>query len=171
MAEKEQDNKKAEKTERQKKEELKEKLSKGYVKAHLIFEVVGKPAEFIEETLKRLITELEKEKGIEILDKKIDKAKPYEVKTESEEKPDLFSAYAETEIFAQNLNRLTQIIFDYMPSSIEVSEPNEVKINCQDVNLLLNELATKLHQYDLSNKQLVFQRNVLFSKLKDLEKK
>jgi hypothetical protein len=162
--------KEQEKISKEKKEEIRDKLSKGFLKTHLIFEVVGKPAEFIDETIKKLVDELEKEKGIEILEKTIGNAKPYEIKTENNEKTDLFSTYAETEILIENINRLTQIVFDYMPSSIEIFEPNDIKINTQDANLLLNELATKLHQYDLSNKQLVFQRNILFEKLNALKK-
>ncbi len=162
---------KPEKSEKEKKEELKEKLSQGYLKVHLIFEVVGKPAEFIDETIKKLIEELEKEKGLEILEKNIGIAKPYEVKSGDGEKTDLFSTYSEVKIIIENLKRLTHIIFDYMPSSIEISEPAEIKMKTQDTNLLINELATKLHQYDLSNKKLVFQRNILFEKLQELQKK
>ena len=69
---------KSEKTDKQKKEELKEKLSKGYLKVHLIFEVVGKPAEFIDETTKKLIEELEKEKLIQ--KKKINKVTYWKIR-------------------------------------------------------------------------------------------
>jgi hypothetical protein len=157
--------------EKQKKEEFKEKLSKGYLKAHLMFEVVGKPADFIDASLNKLIEELEKEKGVEVLEKTQEKAKPYEVKTETGEKTDLFSTYAEVQVCIENLKRFTEIIFDYMPSSIEITDPSEIKLKTQDANLLLNELASNLHKYDLSNKQLVFQRNVLFNKLQELQKK
>jgi hypothetical protein len=158
-------------SEKQKNESIKEKISKGYLKVHLIFEVVGKPAEFIDETIQKLVTELEKEKGVEVLEKKIGTAKPYEIKTETGEKTDLFSAFAETEVIIENLKRLITILFDYMPSSIEVIDPEDIKMNIQDANLILNELAIKLHKYDLSNKQLVFQRNVLFEKLKEAKEK
>ena len=169
MADKDKEDK-SKKTEKEKKEEFKEKLSKGYLKVHLMFEIVGKPAEFIDETIKKLIEELEKEKGLEVLEKNIGNAKPYEIKTENGEKTDLFSTYAEANILIESLKRLTEIIFDYMPSSIEICEPTEIKMKVQDTNLLLNELSTKLHQYDLSNKQLVYQRNILFEKLKGLKK-
>jgi hypothetical protein len=161
---------KVEKTELSK-EDIREKLSQGYLKVHLIFEVVGKPAEFIEEAIHKLIALLEKEVDIHFLDKKIGTAKPYVMKTESGEQADLFSTYAEVEILVINLKRLTQIIFDYMPSSVEIFEPIEIKLKTQDSNLLLNELAVKLHEYDLSNKKLVFQRNALFKKLQELQKK
>ena len=158
-------------SEKQKKEDIKEKISKGHLKVHLIFEVVGKPAEFIDETIRKLIIELEKEKELEFLGKEIGTAKPYVMKTDAGEKTDLFSTYAEVEILIESLKRLIQIIFDYMPSSVEISEPTEIKIKTQDSNLILNELAVKLHQYDLSNKKLVFQRNAIFNKLQELQKK
>jgi hypothetical protein len=157
--------------EKEKKEETKEKLAKGYLKVHLMFEVVGKPAEFIDETIRKLIEELEKEKGVEMQEKTIGTAKPYEVKAENGEKTDLFSTYAEVNIMTVNIKRLTEIIFDYMPSSIEVYEPDDIKMKTPDTNLFLNELASKLHQYDLSNKQLVFQRDILFKKLQEIQKK
>lgn len=143
---------------------LKEKISQGSLLCNLIFEVVGKPADFIEETTNKLMEELEKEKNVTLIKKNLGKAQPYQ-------DTDLFCTFAETEILVENIKRVIDIVFDYMPSSIEICEPNELKLKVPDANLILNELASKLHEYDLSNKKLVFEKNVLFQKLQEMQEK
>jgi hypothetical protein len=138
-------------------------LPKDVLSCNFMFEVLGKPAEFIEKTLKELTNELEKEKGIRI---KSIKHNPPEAHKERE---DLFCVFAEVELIVPNLRRLTELLFDYMPSSIEVYEPSEIKIQAAECNSFINELAIKLHQYDISNKKLVYERDILFKKLQELK--
>ena len=109
--------------------------------------------------------QLEKEKGIKIKTVKHNPAEAYK------EKEGLFSVFSEVELFIPNLRRMVEIIFDYMPSSIEVYEPSEIKIQAAECNSFINELAIKLHQYDLSNKKLVYERDIIFKSLQELKQK
>ena len=146
-----------------KQEELKDKFSKGWLKIHVIFEVIGKPAEYIDEILKKLIEVLEKEKNVQVLSKE---QKPAQVYEET-----LFCGFVETEILIESTKRLFDFVYDYMPSSIEVLEPSELRIKLADANMVLNELATKLHQQDIALKKVQFERDFLIKKLKDIEEK
>jgi len=145
----------------QKKEET--EIPKDFLSCHFIFEIIGKPAEFIEKTLKELTDQLEKEKGIKIKSVKHNPPEAYK------EKEGLFCVFSEVELFIPNLRRLAELLFDYMPSSIEIYEPSEIRIQAAECNSFINELAIKLHQYDVSNKQLVYERNIIFKKLQELK--
>lgn len=146
------------------KKEIKDKLAAGWLHSHIIFEILGKPAEHIEKALGILIEKLEKEKNLELLEKKIHKAKKVE-KTKN-----IFTTFAEVEILINNLPRLVEIIYDYMPSSIEIIEPTSFVFKIEDANALLNDLAARLHQYDALSKKLKLEREILIKRLKELKK-
>ncbi len=154
-----------EKSEKEKQEEIKEKLSKGYLKCHFIFEVVGKPADYIEQIMEMLLKELEKEPNVLIISKSFNKSTNYQ------DTQELFTTFAETELLIENFKRLIQIIFDYMPTSIEILEPDEIKMKIQDYNLLVNELANNLHSRDIAAKKILFEKDVLFRKLQEIKGK
>jgi hypothetical protein len=60
----------------------------------------------------------------------------------------LFSCFAEIEFIAEKFRRLLELIFYFMPSSIEIVAPEHIKLNAADANALANDLSTRLHQYD-----------------------
>ncbi len=144
------------------KKEIKDKLAAGWLHVHLIFEILGKPAEHIEKALGMLIEKLNKEKNLELLKKDIHKAKKVE-KTK-----DVFTTFAEVELLVNGLPHLVEIIYDYMPSSIEITEPGSFVFKIEDANALLNDLAAKLHQYDAFSKKLRLEREILIKRLKEL---
>ncbi len=142
---------------------IKEKLSQGWIQANFIFEVIGKPADYVEEALKNLLDVLEKEKNAIVIKRE---QHPPEVYEET-----LFSTFAEVTILIENLKRFMNIIFDYMPSSIEIIEPQEIKVKYADLNLVMNELANNLHRNDIELKKLQFERNFLRKKLEEFDTK
>lgn len=154
-----------EKSDKEKQQKIKEKLSQGYIRCHFIFEIVGKPAEYIEQIMDLLLKQLEKEPNILLISRSLNKSANYK------DSEDLFTTFSETEILIESFKRLVQIIFDYMPSSIEIFEPEEIRMKIQDLNLLVNELSANLHRKDLANKKVLFEKNVLFEKLKEIKGK
>jgi len=145
--------------------EIKDKLVTGWLHVHIIFEVLGKPVEYVEETINKILEKLEEEKNLEIIEKIVHKSKAVE-KTEN-----VFSTFSEVEILINNLSRLVEIIFDYMPSSIEIVEPINMTFKLEDANALLNDLAIRLHKYDAVVKKLKLEREFLIKKLEEEKKK
>jgi len=146
--------------------EITDKLAHGWIRAYLIFEVLGKPADHVEKAMDMLLDKLSKEKNLEFLDKKTHKAKAVK-KTKN-----VFTTFAETEILFSNLARLVEIVFDYMPSSIEIIEPTILKFKNEDINALINDLAAKLHHYDALLKKLRLEKAILIKRLtEELKKK
>ncbi|MEM1535844.1 MAG: hypothetical protein QXQ82_01490 [Candidatus Pacearchaeota archaeon] len=148
---------------------LKEKIAEGWLHVHLIFEVLGRPKEHIVEVLNLLIKKLGETKDVEILKSKVHEAKLIESKEEKLQ--ELYSSFAEVEIIVKNIAKLIEIIFDYMPSSIEIISPKDLKLGLSDANALLNDLATRLHYQNMTLNALRAERDILVAKLKELEKK
>ena len=146
------------------KKEIRDNLAHGWLNMNIIFEVLGKPAEHVEKALEMLLEKLGKEKNLEIIEKKVHKAKLIE-KTKN-----VFTSFAEVEVVILNLPRIIEIIFDYMPSSVEIIEPTILNLKNEDANALLNDLAIRLHQYDAFSKKLRLEREILIRKLSEFSK-
>lgn len=145
--------------------EIKEKLNLGWIKAAIVIEVVGRPAEYIEEALGLAIDKLSQEKDFGLVEKKVHKAeKVQESKT-------LFSTFGEVEFVVNDFSKLIEIIFDYMPSSVEILEPTNLSMKLEDANAILNDLASRLHQYDMLLKKLKIEMDITTKKIEELENK
>ncbi|MBI5148473.1 hypothetical protein HZA33_02220 [Candidatus Pacearchaeota archaeon] len=131
------------------------------VKAGLIIEVLGRPPEHIVESLNQLIENMSKENGVSIMHKKIHEAKKIP------ENETLFTTFAEIEIEVRDIYKLIEIIFIYMPSSVEVFDPSEIKLKLDDVNMIINSLAARLHKYDAIAKRLNMERIILEKQLQE----
>lgn len=144
------------------------------IKATLIFEILGRPKEHVIATLEQLITTIGSEKNVEVTHKKIHEVKLFENKDKdgniihNEAGKELYSTFAEVELEAKTLFILIGICFKYMPAHIEIIEPDEFVINNFDVNLLLNEIAAKIHQYDALAKTAMMQNHILAQKFQEM---
>jgi len=141
---------------------IEEKLNQGWLHCFIIIEIAGKPANYVTKVFDGVLKNLAKEKGIEIIKKKVHKVKKIE---------EVFSTFAEIEMLVMNMKRLVDITFDYMPSSVEITEPVTLKLELNDVNGLINDLAAKLHRYEQMSKQLSFENEILKNQLAEARKK
>lgn len=129
------------------------------INAILIMEILGKPPEHIKKTISDLVEKMSGEKGINLINKKIVEPKQVEGK-------EVFTSYAEVEL-ETNMESLMMLIFGYMPSHIEITTPEEIKIKNSDLNLFFNELAKKLHQYDEIAQTLIIERKMLAKQIQE----
>lgn len=135
-------------------------MAENKIKAFFIFEMLGRPREHLRKTLHEFINKIGSEPGIQIKDKKIHEPKKIE-----EAKHELYTSFAETEIEFKDMPTLFKIVFGYMPSHIEIVEPEELGIKNFDLNLLMNELTRRLHQYDEIAKGLAIERGIMQQRL------
>lgn len=131
------------------------------IKAILIFEMLGRPAEHLKLTLEQFIDKISKENYVRIINKKFNEPKKIE------EAKELFTTFAEVEMNFKDLLSLFKIVFVYMPSHIEIISPSEIKIKNFELNDLMNELIRKLHRYDEIAKRLVIERDILQRQLQE----
>lgn len=108
----------------------------------MIVEVAGRPPEHVKEALINHVNTIKNYKGVEIISSCPSEPKKIEGTEE------MYSCFSEVEIEVETFLRLTELIFDFMPSSIEIISPNEVGFNSSDATSLLNTLAGRLYKYD-----------------------
>ena len=122
------------------KREIKGKIAEGKILTRVIIEIVGKPKEHIEKALNIVIKKIKEEKDIEVIEEKTFNA---------EKQEEMFSTFAELGILFNNLQKLVEFCFDFMPSSIEILDPEKLSIKSNGFAGLINDLLAKLHQMNL----------------------
>jgi len=127
---------------------IQEKLDKGYIQSRIILEMIGKPKEHVDDTLKKYVEHIKKSSDIELLNQNFVEAK------ESEDNKGFWTAFVELELLTKNITALTGFCFDYMPSSIEIIAPAELRIKGAQLSNIINDLQGKLHKLDMMVKQL-----------------
>lgn len=145
------------------------------IRTLFIFEILGKPAEHIVKSLEKMIDELGKQKGLEIVRKKIHEPKLIKDNENKEEKKQiieegLYSTFAEVEIVCENLKLIISIVLNMLPSHVEILEPSDFIIRNSDLSDLMTELTIKMHKYDEVTKVLMLERNQFLRILNEKEK-
>jgi hypothetical protein len=116
--------------------EINEKIREGALRARIIIEIVGSPEEHVKKTIEGKLKEIEEK--FEVIEKEL--AEPQKVSEK------FHSSFIEAEVLFPDLSSLIGFIFDYMPSSIEIMEPEEITEDTQLLTEILNDLAVRLHQ-------------------------
>ncbi len=137
--------------------DIDEYLEKGYLQVNVLFEIIGSPKEHVEQTINKILETVEKEKGIEVIEK--DTA---EVEDSGE---GMFSCFSEVELLAKDLEKITWIAFNFTPASIEIIEPGKISLKDTDMTAFMGDLLAKLHDVSsknvaISNQNLGLQRNL-----------
>lgn len=132
------------------------------VKAMLIFEIIGRPAEHLVETLKKIIGDIGNESGVKV--SVSDVKKPVPIK----DSKDMLSTFAEVEVELDEILYLAVLMFKYMPAYIEISSPEKLTLTNQGVGDIFNELARKLHGYDEVARVLQVEKQILENKLREV---
>lgn len=108
-----------------------------------IIEMLGSPKDHIEETIKDYVEKLKED--LDVKSAEIEPAK---------EQEKFFSTFVELEIYFDKLSDVIAFCFDSMPSSIEIIEPEEIKLQNNDLSNALNDLQAKNHELDMHVKNL-----------------
>ena len=143
-----------------KEKEIMEKVEEGHILAKAIIEVLGRPEEHVEETMKLVIDKTKKLENVELIKKKI-----HEIK---EQEGGLFSTFTEIEILTKNINTLFSFCLDFMPSSIDILEPVQHEIEVGDLNALLNDFLATLHKIDMLTKNFKMENELLKKNVRTL---
>jgi len=138
-------------------------MAKERIRAILIFEVLGRPKEYIEEVMKKFLETMGERKEVELISKQI--LEPKKV----ENARDVYTIVAETEFYFKDIETLLGFMLDTMPASIEIIEPTQLTFDLPRINAFMNDYLTKLHQYDDVYKKLKLEREILIRKLIELE--
>ena len=112
-----------------------------------VVEVLGKPKEHVDSTLNGYLKKLKENSRYQVVKEDLAELKQHE---DSE----LWMAFAELEIRTAGVGEIIDFCFDYMPSLIEIIEPEELQLDSLVVSSFLNDLQAKLHGVDMLAKQM-----------------
>ena len=140
----------------------KDEETKG-IRAMLVLDIIGKPAEHLVKTLENLIGQIDAEKGVSVKSKTI--KEPVLLKDNKE----IYTTFAEVEVEVEEISYLAILMFKFMPAHIEILEPELIALTNSGWSDILSELIRRLHGYDEVARVLQFQNAQLKKKLEELE--
>ncbi|MBS3172194.1 hypothetical protein J4438_01260 [Candidatus Woesearchaeota archaeon] len=141
--------------------------------ANTIVEIAGAPIEHVKQTMDKVISLIEKDKDMKIIEKETGEPKENEFDhpTKKGEKIKVWSTFTEFEIEFKNFDTLTNFCFEFMPSSVDIIEPTQLKIGAEEINLTLNDILGRLHhqskilmEYSALKKQIEEARQKILGK-------
>ena len=136
---------------------INEKIDEGHIHTRIILEVLGKPKEHIEESIKKFVDSIKQNPNFEVIKDHV---------AESKEVDDgMWSTFAELEMLFKDVSILIGFCFDYMPSSVEIIAPETISFKRNALSNTINDLQAKLHDVDMKVKQLNNQNQFLKANL------
>ena len=129
----------------------------------MIVEIAGRPAEHVKAALETHVGVLKQVKDVSV--HSINVSEPKEI----EESEGIFTCFAEVDFEAETFLRISEIMFDFMPSSVEVLEPARVSLNIGEATALLNNIAGRMHRYDEIAKIAKIRTNQMAQKMQMMQ--
>lgn len=118
-----------------------------------IFEVIGRPKEHVEQTIKAYIENIKTDQQINVLKEDYERAEEVD--------DDMFSGIAEIELEVPNIEKLTWLCINFSPASVELISPRALSLEDKDITHWLNDLLSKLHEIGIQQKALTSQNDGL----------
>ena len=128
-----------------------------------VIEVLGKPKEHVEKSMKIHIEQLKKDSNYQVLSVEFADLKVHEEQS-------AWSTFAEIEAKTDKPEWLTAFCFHYMPSIIEIIEPASVTLKDVQFTQFLNDLQARLHQVDAIAKQVKLENDFMKINMRALMK-
>lgn len=117
-----------------------------------VLEVLGKPKEHVEGSLKNYVKKITDDEKFTILNKQFAEIK-------KQEEQELWATFAELDIETSEIENLTHFCFEYMPSLLEIISPKKLPFKDIEVSSFLNDLQARLHQVDMVAKTMKMERD------------
>ncbi len=125
--------------------------------ARVVIEVAGFPKDHIEQVMHKVIDKIKE-------NFKVIKAEIFESVELKDKMAGFWSIFSEIELNFEDINAITIFCFEYMPSSIEILEPEELKFEARNFAGFLNDLLSRLHEYDMVVKNLQAENMIMKKK-------
>ncbi|MBW2980229.1 hypothetical protein KY360_02325 [Candidatus Woesearchaeota archaeon] len=110
------------------------------IRFRTIIEILGKPKEHVEASLKKYVEQIKSDDNFMLIKEEF---------VPAEQKGKLFSTFAEIEVVSKSLPAMIGFCFDYMPSTMEIIKPEELKLSMRDMSSMLIDLQARLHKVDM----------------------
>jgi hypothetical protein len=126
-------------------DKVKDRLKDGWIKAWAAIEVLAVTEEAAETSLRKHVEKMENEDNVMIYRRDFKN-------TEKTQNPfnkgqDAYSKVVELEFIARRFEHLAYLIMNYAPSSVEILEPGEIRIDMGEAQAVLNTIAELIHGF------------------------
>ena len=135
------------------------------IKAVLILDIIGRPPQYLVESLEKITEEIGKEKGVSI------KSKEIKEPTVMKDNKEFYTTFGEIEVETEDILYLAVLMFKYMPAHIEVISPENVSLSNNGWSEILSELVRRLHSYDEVARILQIEKQELLKKIQEFSQK
>ena len=129
-----------------------ERIKKGQILVQAIIEILGAPKAHVEDTMIKVVDGMQDKEWLEVVSDEV---------AEATQQKDLFSSYADVQVWVKSFGHMIEFLFNYMPSSIEILEPQEMQLKREDIGNLMTEISGRLHASDAQLKDLNARNQVI----------
>jgi hypothetical protein len=137
-------------------------LSNKTIRAVFILEAIGRPPEYLIETLNGLVKSISEEKGVKVVNHTLNP--PVEMKNQK----DFYTSFVEIEVELEHVLSIAILMFKYMPAHIEVISPEHLTISNAEMGDLFSELTRRLHGYEELARIMQNEKIILETKLREV---
>ena len=125
--------------------EADEKVQEGWIRLLMTFEAVSVSEEVTKKALESLINKLDSDQRAMIYKKEFLGVKEVNAPVKGMEKG--WSQIVEVELIVKRFEDAVNIVMEYGPSSVEVIEPKEVRVNIGEMQSTLNSIGELMHKF------------------------
>lgn len=121
------------------------RLKDGWIKSTMIIEVLAINKDAAESALKKHVEKMHHEENTMILEKRFHETQEVENPTPRVEKG--FSQIVDVDMLTKNLDQLVRVVVSYAPSSIEILEPEQLRLGMGEAQGILNSISEIIHRF------------------------
>lgn len=126
-------------------ETIKKKLKEGWIHSSLLIEVLAATAEAAKSALEKHVDKMGTDKRIILTKKDFKEVREVEKPIEGIEKA--YSYLVHVEFLADKFETLVYVAMTYGPTSMEILNPDSIKINLAQAHAILNTIADMIHRF------------------------
>ncbi len=134
---------------------MQKKLKNGGVLAIVSFEVVGNPKEHVEKTIREFMENIRKDQQMKVV------TADYGEAEEVKDSDGLWSTFCDAEMLFDNLEKMNWLCVNFMPSSIDIIAPEELRFKDKDLTNWFNDILAKLHEVSIGYRQTLVKEELL----------
>ncbi len=136
-----------------KEKEIKEKINQGFLRIRVLFEIIGKPKEHIEKTMKAYLENIATDDRLHILESEVEPAEELE--------EEMFGVVGEMELLVEGIDIISWLAINFSPASIELIEPEKLLLEQKEITHWVNDYLAKLHEVGVIQKSMKSQEEGL----------
>jgi hypothetical protein len=121
------------------------RMKDGWIKSTMMIEVLAVNKDTAKSSLQKHVEKMEREDKAMVCRKEFRKIE--KVKNPIPRIPEAYSNVVELELLTQNYDKLIYMVMTYAPSSVEILEPEHIRIDMGEAQGILNSVADLIHKF------------------------